>query len=216
MTVDSQTVRTWLHDIANRAMSLGGPITLMRLGKIKADQDQLMAMEQKFEALSDAINSARHQLAANVAKSESQQLLEITCISQCAVDTNDSEFEYILNDIRSESAERNSKWNINGFLLYSDGIFLQRLEGNSEKVRQLAATIALDPRHKCVTFLSQQPISHSDQDRWKSMLFFSAKQEDKLAESLHRLQQLVLDSNDASQRNALLNDLTDMLKDKSA
>lgn len=58
----------------------------------------------------------------------------------------------LLRQCRAQNVPRR----ITGMLLHADGRFLQLLEGTREEVRDLYATIAVDPRHRDVTVLTER------------------------------------------------------------
>jgi hypothetical protein len=53
-----------------------------------------------------------------------------------------------LTDLLQKSRKNNSALGITGMLLYKDGNFMQVLEGDEDTVRELAAKIAQDRRHR--------------------------------------------------------------------
>ncbi|QPH52506.1 BLUF domain-containing protein [Pontivivens ytuae] len=54
----------------------------------------------------------------------------------------------VLNDISVEANAFNSKHHITGMLIFSDGVFVQVLEGSTVEVLSLSARIAADPRNE--------------------------------------------------------------------
>lgn len=56
------------------------------------------------------------------------------------------------------SRERNTRDDITGMLIYSDGNFIQVLEGPEARVRDTVERIRKDARHTQFTFLLDQPI----------------------------------------------------------
>ena len=58
-----------------------------------------------------------------------------------------------LDDILKVSRENNSKNNITGVLIYSNGDLLQLLEGDEDKVTNLYSKIAVDSRHTNIKIL---------------------------------------------------------------
>ena len=55
-----------------------------------------------------------------------------------------------------EVARKNNRTNnLTGMLLYSDGVFLQAMEGTQSKVKEVFEHIAKDQRHKGITVLRQ-------------------------------------------------------------
>jgi hypothetical protein len=56
-----------------------------------------------------------------------------------------------LDEIITISQKNNSKKDITGILLYSEGTFLQLLEGNKSDILNLYNTIVKDPRHSQIS-----------------------------------------------------------------
>ncbi len=59
-----------------------------------------------------------------------------------------------IRDIMEVSIKNNAELGITGCLMYNNGFFLQILEGDEKKVRDLFETISLDDRNDQVTMLS--------------------------------------------------------------
>ena len=62
--------------------------------------------------------------------------------------------EQDIKDIMEVSVKNNADSGITGCLMYNKGFFLQILEGDEQKVRDLFETISLDDRNDQVTLLS--------------------------------------------------------------
>lgn len=75
-----------------------------------------------------------------------------------------------LDSLLAKSRENNSKINITGILLYSEGNFIQAIEGTKEDIDYLFNKISLDPRHKYIIKLYQKPITERMFSEW-SMAF---------------------------------------------
>ena len=76
----------------------------------------------------------------------------------------------MIDEILATARERNTKVDVTGALLFTEGRFVQTLEGNRDAVRETYLRIAEDPRHSQVEILSAQ---FSDRRRFKqwSMAF---------------------------------------------
>ena len=72
-----------------------------------------------------------------------------------------------LVDILAVARRNNEKLNITGMLLYSDGNFLQVLEGEEEAVESLLATIRKDSRHAGLMVYVKYPIAERQFSNWK-------------------------------------------------
>ena len=62
-------------------------------------------------------------------------------------------------DILKIARKRNSEQNITGVLLYSEGTFIQALEGDEKTINDLFSMIESDPRHKNIIKLVEKPLS---------------------------------------------------------
>lgn len=65
-----------------------------------------------------------------------------------------------ITDIFTTSSQFNIKENITGFLIYSDGNFLQFLEGEKENIIKLYSKIEKDLRHKNLIKFIEKPVSN--------------------------------------------------------
>ncbi|WP_195908456.1 BLUF domain-containing protein [Novosphingobium sp. Gsoil 351] len=76
----------------------------------------------------------------------------------------------MIDDILAIARQRNAAVDVTGALLFTEGKFVQALEGDRTAVRATYARIAADPRHDNVEILSSQ---FSDRRRFKqwSMAF---------------------------------------------
>ena len=75
-----------------------------------------------------------------------------------------------VDDILAKARDRNASVDVTGALLFTEGRFVQVLEGEKDKVREIFERIGNDPRHADVEILSAQ---YSDRRRFKewSMAF---------------------------------------------
>jgi len=81
-----------------------------------------------------------------------------------------------LKKLLAVSRRKNERRGITGLLLYSDGTFLQVLEGEPQVVETLFAKIVRDPRHRGALRLLDQPIAARTFADW-SMAFKSVDPE---------------------------------------
>lgn len=81
-------------------------------------------------------------------------LITVAYVSSAMHRMTDDELAAILD----VSRERNARDGITGLLLYSDGDFIQVLEGPEAPVRAAVARIRKDDRHTHFTILLDQPI----------------------------------------------------------
>jgi hypothetical protein len=71
-----------------------------------------------------------------------------------------------LAPILESAVRRNSADGITGMLLYSDGNFLQVLEGTQENVRATYERICRDPRHRNITLLTEEEVPGRQFPHW--------------------------------------------------
>ncbi|CAM3782200.1 BLUF domain-containing protein [Parendozoicomonas haliclonae] len=84
-----------------------------------------------------------------------------------------------LEDLLKVARANNSRKDVSGMLLYSDGVFMQVLEGEKDNVQQVYDIISADPRHYGVIVLSQSYIDKRSFSEWK--MGFKAPSRDELA-----------------------------------
>ncbi|TCT24237.1 BLUF domain-containing protein [Thiobaca trueperi] len=71
-----------------------------------------------------------------------------------------------LEKILDSSVRHNQSQDITGMLLYTDGCFLQVLEGEAEAVDETYARIQADPRHFGLIELAREEIAQRSFDQW--------------------------------------------------
>lgn len=79
-------------------------------------------------------------------------MLQILYVSGASRPMSDADIE----DILTTSRRNNTRQGITGMLLWADGVFIQILEGEADKVRALAARIGQDARHRNFMVLVEQ------------------------------------------------------------
>ncbi len=72
----------------------------------------------------------------------------------------------VFDSILESSRRNNDRNGITGVLFYSDGHFLQVLEGESLVVRQIYDRIMTDSRHRDIVLLLNEPVARRDFDGW--------------------------------------------------
>ena len=82
-----------------------------------------------------------------------------------------------LVELLNQARNHNKKEEITGMLLYVNGKFIQVLEGDQKKVKQLYHRIENDERHKRVTLLLEGESANRIFDKW-SMGFKSLSEND--------------------------------------
>jgi len=183
---NSRFNKRWLHQVANQVMGLNGVLTLLRIGKLSFDREQLEKLEHNAAALMQLIEEARTEMVKASSKLNDGNAYEITYLSRLQ-DVFTSTSQHVVADIREVSQRNNSEQGITGCLLYFRGYFLQRLEGPEHALLRLLGKIMLDPRHAQVTLLSSGPLTMRSHRRWQAMQCTSVQDDDELAAMLQQL-----------------------------
>ncbi|MBB5395467.1 BLUF domain-containing protein [Mucilaginibacter sp. AK015] len=92
----------------------------------------------------------------------------IVYISTAVKLMEDEQLVNLLNSARN----MNLKHQVTGVLLYSEGTFIQVLEGNSSDVDHILSKIETDSRHKNLITLVDEPITERNFPEW-SMGFYT-------------------------------------------
>ena len=103
-------------------------------------------------------------------------LFQIFYVSRATASFDHASIESILRGSRG----RNAGLQVTGCLLYSGHCFAQVLEGPQAAVRQLARTIAADPRHSAVRFLAESHRDERDYADWTMGYLHDVTLEDDL------------------------------------
>ncbi|MEO0908759.1 MAG: BLUF domain-containing protein [Pseudomonadota bacterium] len=82
------------------------------------------------------------------------------------------EIEREMANIATTAQDHNAKQDITGVLFFENGHFLQALEGEEAKLRELYNRITNDPRHKNLNTLVDTPISKRSFSDWSMDTFF--------------------------------------------
>ena len=72
-----------------------------------------------------------------------------------------------INDLLKVSRENNQKNGITGLLLYSEGNFMQILEGDKEAIERTYEKIQNDSRHKNIILITNESITQRNFSEWK-------------------------------------------------
>lgn len=109
-----------------------------------------------------------------------------------------------LFDILHNSRIHNAALNISGVLLYSEGIFIQVLEGKDGMINALYARIEADSRHKNIIKLIDEPIAEKSFAQWL-MGFATADKEktEKLVGYLRSVKELDLNRSNSAAIDAI-------------
>lgn len=97
-------------------------------------------------------------------------IYNLVYMSESRLDPDSAETLQAVDNILAKARDRNALVDVTGALLFTEGRFVQVLEGEREKVREIFERIGNDPRHADVEILSAQ---YSDRRRFKewSMAF---------------------------------------------
>ncbi|MBK1719365.1 BLUF domain-containing protein [Thiocystis violacea] len=89
-------------------------------------------------------------------------LIHLIYVSSAREDLSEAELDKIL----ASSVRHNKPQSVTGMLLYSNGSFMQVLEGDAVAVDEVFSRIRDDPRHTAVFVIERAPISERNFDRW--------------------------------------------------
>jgi hypothetical protein len=87
-----------------------------------------------------------------------------------------------LMDILTSARKNNAEYNISGILFYAEGTFMQVLEGEDADVDYIMGKIILDPRHKNLITLLDEPIQKKNFTDWT--MGFTTPNADKFGDIL--------------------------------
>ena len=76
---------------------------------------------------------------------------------------SDQDLSEILNSCRIN----NQKLNVTGMLLYSEGVFIQVLEGDEKTISELYQRIIIDPRHRSTLLLTRGIVDKRQFPDWR-------------------------------------------------
>jgi hypothetical protein len=109
-----------------------------------------------------------------------------------------------LLDILHNSRQHNAALNISGVLLYSEGTFIQLLEGKDSVIDALYSRIETDQRHKSVVKLIDEPIAEKSFSQWlMGFAVTDAAKTEKLLGYLRSLKELELNRDNNSAVTAI-------------
>lgn len=109
-----------------------------------------------------------------------------------------------LFDILHNSRQHNAALNISGVLLYSEGTFIQVLEGRDGVIDALYSRIQADQRHKNVMKLIDEPITEKSFAQWlMGFAVTDVEKTDKLVGYLRSISELDLGSNNSTAAAAI-------------
>ncbi|WP_374499424.1 BLUF domain-containing protein [Zoogloea sp.] len=89
-------------------------------------------------------------------------LVQLIYVSSACRDLSENE----LYDILESSIRHNTQQGITGVLLYTNGSFMQVIEGEEAAIEETYSRICDDDRHKGIFLLSKEAIAKRDFPRW--------------------------------------------------
>jgi hypothetical protein len=109
-----------------------------------------------------------------------------------------------LLDILHNSRLHNAALNISGVLLYSDGTFIQVLEGKDTVIDALYARIQADQRHKNIITIIDEPIIEKSFGQWlMGFAVTDSKKTEKLLGYLRSINELDLNNGNSMAVDAI-------------
>lgn len=103
-------------------------------------------------------------------------IYQLSYVSQSVSAMDDQE----LKDLLTKARQFNVSEQLSGVLIYSQGLFLQLLEGEEEKVNALFDKIKRDPRHKDILVFFENYTKHRIFGNW-SMAYKATEDYDQQA-----------------------------------
>jgi Sensors of blue-light using FAD len=92
--------------------------------------------------------------------------MELVHCIYCSASTSGAFSPADLATLLAECREKNSKAELTGMLLYSEGTFFQVIEGDRSVVENLLERLTKDKRHKRVTKIILEPIEERAFTQW--------------------------------------------------
>ena len=93
------------------------------------------------------------------------QLIYVSDLSNAA-DIDDADVA-VLGAILEQSARNNGREGVTGMLLFSQGNFMQVIEGEADDVKRAFERIRADPRHRNLTLLSEEAVPERHFSDWR-------------------------------------------------
>jgi hypothetical protein len=103
----------------------------------------------------------------------SETLVQLLYISNSTPETDQQRLDAII----SKSRKNNPGRDITGLLIYADGIFIQVLEGERERVHQLFDKICDDVRHSDVDVIGEYSVEERLFSEWSMALIVTSRDE---------------------------------------
>ena len=103
----------------------------------------------------------------------SETLVQLLYISNSTPETDQQRLDAII----SKSRKNNPGRDITGLLIYADGIFIQVLEGERERVHQLFDKICDDVRHNDVDVIGEYSVEERLFSEWSMALIVTSRDE---------------------------------------
>lgn len=94
------------------------------------------------------------------------KLVQLIYVSSAIKKLSNDELDAILQS----SVQHNQRQEITGMLLYSDGNFMQVIEGEESKINETYERICEDTRHRNIILVNQETIAEREFESW-SMSF---------------------------------------------
>lgn len=99
-----------------------------------------------------------------------QQLYSIAYFSHANLNINNQAIDTEIEQILSVARQRNQAHQVTGALLYSDGFFIQVLEGQLQEVEDIFESIQCDTRHRNIAVLHYNKIDQRSFADWSMAL----------------------------------------------
>jgi hypothetical protein len=99
-------------------------------------------------------------------------MYQLIFVSSASTDLTQVQFM----DLALRARARNMELGITGVLAYKNRSFMQVIEGDEDRVKQLFASIEKDPRHTLISIVSEVEINSREYGGWAATFFDSSTQ----------------------------------------
>ena len=158
------------HQLQDRVLKLRDAIKELGIDAPEALQQKLA----KAEVLSSQVVALVAEADSSLNKKD-RGLFELTYLSKANIQPNQIDDE--LRKIENIASVRNRSREISGLLIFRNGHFMQRIEGERHAIDSLYSAIAQDPRHGNITVLSKGYINERLFRDWLQLRIMTSDRE---------------------------------------
>jgi hypothetical protein len=137
-------------------------------------QEEFKQKLLKADALSAQVAALAAEAEAKINERD-RGLFELTYLSKVNISADDIDEE--LRRIENTASVLNRSREISGLLIYRNGHFMQRIEGEKHYIDKLYSSVARDPRHGNITVLSSDYITERLFRDWLQLRLLTSERE---------------------------------------